>query len=156
VRLNCKRPLPSPPAVCLSRIVDSHCLLLSTHLVHLRVLRIYNGSGMSNEGVKMLAHQLRHLRILHIGHLSDATIDDRALQHVSDNLLELHSLWLTQDTELPQRNIWNPRPRTVYNLFSTGGVAKLKNLHRTLHHLNLGGFKNLTTQGQRSGAAGCG
>ena len=52
-----KRLLPSPPAVCLTRIVDSHCLLLPIHLVHLRVLRIYSDSGMGNEGVKMLANR---------------------------------------------------------------------------------------------------
>ena len=46
------------------------------------------------------------------------------------NLLELHSLWLTQDTELPQRNIWNPRLCSVYSLLFAGGVAQLKNLHR--------------------------
>jgi hypothetical protein len=134
----------------LTRLHDSHCLLLSTHLVHLRVLRIYNGGGISSEGIKLLAHQLRHLRILHIGHLSDERVGDAALGHVSECLTELHSLWLTQDTALPQRSIFVPHPRIVYNLFSNDGVEKLKRLHRTLHHLNLGGFRNLTTQGQRT------
>ena len=141
--------LASPSGGGLTRLLDSHCLLLSTHLVHLRVLRIFNGSGISNEGVKLLSHQLRHLRILHIGHLTDLLVSDDALQQVGENLLDLHSLWLTQDGDVPQRTIWNPNPRVVYNLFSTSGVARLKNLHRTLHHINLGGFRNLTTQGQR-------
>lgn len=133
----------------LTRLTDSHCMLLSTHLVHLRVLRIYNGSGISNEGIKLLALQLRHLRILHIGHLSDLLINDSCLRYIADGLSELHSLWLTQDTELPQRSLWNLHPRTVFNLFSPSGVVQLKKLHHSLHHLNLGGFRNLTTQGKR-------
>ena len=135
-------------------VTDLHCMLLSKHLVHLRVLRIYNGSGISNDGIKLLALQLRHLRILHIGHLSDLLINDACLPYIADGLTELHSLWLTQDTQLPQRTLWNPHPRTVFNLFSPAGVAKLKKLHATLHHLNLGGFRNLTTQGKRAGAWG--
>ena len=127
---------------------DADCLLLSTYLVHLRVLRVYDGSKITNEGIKHLSLQLKHLRILHIGHLSYVHIDDRALEYIGESLVELHSLWLTQDTVVPTPTVWNPRPRTLYNLFTASGLAKLVNLHETLHHLNLGGFRNITTAGQ--------
>ena len=43
------------PACCRTRNTNSRCLVFMTHVVYLRVLRIYNGSGMSNKGAKRLA-----------------------------------------------------------------------------------------------------
>lgn len=125
-------------------LTNADCLLVSTHLTHLRVLRIFDGSNIGNDGVKVLSLQLRHLRILHMGRLSDLNIDDRALEYVATGLNELHSLWMTQDTSIPVATLWNPRPRIIYNLFTASGVAKLVALHQTLHHINLGGFRNIT------------
>ena len=144
-------------------ISNRDCQLLSHYLVHLRVLRIFDGSEIGNAGIAAISEGLKRLRMLHIGHLSDRNVNDSALEYISQGLTELHSLWLTQDMTLPSRlaqaggvrGIWNHiitrqhRPTgVVYNLFTNAGVTKLIRLHATLRHINLAGFKNLTVTGE--------
>jgi len=142
------------------RPTDFDCQLLSRHLRRLRILRIFDGSLLTNEAIGYLVAGMKELRVLHIGALNDSRIDDRTLEYLcapyGHGLRQLHSLWFTQDTTLPLRTWANPHPRIVYNLFSQRGVAQLLALKETLQHLNLGGFRNLTIAGLRSLVHGSG
>lgn len=83
------------PAVGLTRIVVSLWLLLSTRVIDLRALQQRRREGVNVLALGCVGRELRRLFSLHIAHLSDATIDNHALQHINDNLPELNSVWLT-------------------------------------------------------------